>query len=271
MPCVIAAGDDWTVADVVCTCGPGDRPFEEHHHWFAIALVVAGTFQYRSPLGRALLSPGSLMLGNSGQRFECGHEHGEGDRCVAFWYAPDHFDRLSADAGIHPRCFTAARVPPLGELSPLVTRAILGVADGHETPWEELSVTLAARALQLSERSSSLSNGPPPNAETRVTQAVRTIDRYPARPWTLSSLAQDAGLSRYHFLRTFDRLTGVTPHQYVMRARLRDAALRLVCDSGSVLDVALDCGFSDVSNFTRAFRREFGVSPREHRQRRGRR
>jgi AraC-like DNA-binding protein len=216
------------------------------------------------------MTPGSLMLGNSGHCFECGHAHGEGDRCVSFWYTPDYFDQLAADAGIHRlrARFTAARVPPLRELSPLVTGAALGVESANETPWEELSVTLAAHALQLAAQRSSASSGSPLNAEARVTRAVRTIDRYPARRWTLGSLALEARLSRYHFLRTFDRLTGVTPHQYVLRARLRDAALRLACDSGSVLDVALDCGFGDVSNFNRAFRQEFGVSPRAFRQRR---
>jgi AraC-like DNA-binding protein len=48
----------------------------------------------------------------------------------------------------------------------------------------------------------------------------------------------------------------------VRRARLREAATRLLTERGKVLDVALDSGFGDVSNFNRAFRAEFGVSPR---------
>ena len=82
----------------------------------------------------------------------------------------------------------------------------------------------------------------------------------------MGDLAREAGLSPYHFLRTFERITGVTPHQYVLRARLREAAIRLVAEPGNVLDIALDCGFGDVSNFNRAFRTEFGVSPRAYRQ-----
>ena len=268
-PRIIAAGDGWTIADVVCTCGPGDRPFEEQHHQFAIALVVAGTFQYQSSLGRALMTPGSLLLGNAGQPFVCGHAHGEGDRCVCFWYDSDRFDRLARDAGMHRSSragFTAAAIPPLRDLSPLVASAARGVAGTHETPWEEISVSLAARALQLSAGRSRASSHAPPNAEARVTHAARTIDRYPERPWTLGSLAQDARLSRYHFLRAFDRLTGVTPHQYILRARLRHAALHLVSRSGSILDAALDCGFGDISNFNRAFRNEFGLSPSAYRR-----
>jgi len=78
----------------------------------------------------------------------------------------------------------------------------------------------------------------------------------------LGSLAREAGLSPYHFLRTFEQLAGVTPHQYVRRMRLREAAVRLVSKKEKVLDIALDCGFGDVSNFNRAFRNEFGANPR---------
>jgi AraC family transcriptional regulator len=77
---LLARGDRWTVKDVVCTSGPGDRSFEEQHSQVSIAIVVAGTFQYRSTTGRALMTPGSLLLGNAGHCFECGHEHGRGDR-----------------------------------------------------------------------------------------------------------------------------------------------------------------------------------------------
>ena len=107
------------------------------------------------------------------------------------------------------------------------------------------------------------------SAVARVTRAVRLIERQPEAALTLGSLARQAGLSPYHFLRTFEHLTGVTPHQYVLRARLREAAMRLAAERARVLDIALDCGFGDVSNFNHAFRTEFGVSPRIFRQQRG--
>ena len=63
IPRVVARGDGWSVADVLCTSGPRDRPFEERHDRYAIAVVVAGTFLYRSPTGRGVMTPGSLLLG----------------------------------------------------------------------------------------------------------------------------------------------------------------------------------------------------------------
>jgi AraC-like DNA-binding protein len=268
-PRLIARGDGWTVADVVCTSGPEDRPFEEQHSHYSIAAVVAGSFEYRSPLGSGLMTPGSLMLGNRGQCYECAHEHGEGDRCVAFWYAPEYFERLAADAGLHGAggAFRVPRLPALRPWSPLIARAAAGAIGSADVPWEELAVNLAARAMTVGAGAGAGQRRAPPNAVARVTRTLRTIERRPDSALTLGRLAREAGLSPYHFLRTFEDLAGVTPHQYVMRARLRDAAIRLAVEPGKVLDIALDSGFGDVSNFNRAFRTEFGVSPVAYRQR----
>ncbi|MGE5801742.1 MAG: AraC family transcriptional regulator [Gemmatimonadota bacterium] len=264
-PRTIAAGGGeeggWAVADVVCTCGPQDRAFEERHAHYSIAVVLAGTVQYRSGLGRGLMTPGSVMLGNPGLAYECGHEHAEGDRCVVFWYEPEYFERL---AGVG---FSVPRLPPLRALAPLVASVSAGVIGASDVAWEELAARVAVRVAGLVGRASSEqralpSPAPPLNAEARVTRAIRAIGDLPDRDWSLSVLARESRISPYHFLRTFERLTGVTPHQYVLRARLREAATRLVTEPRKIIDVALDSGFGDVSNFNRAFRAEFGVSPR---------
>lgn len=266
---VVARGDGWTVADVVCTSGPQDRPFEERHSHYSIAVVVAGSFQYRSRSGRGLMTPGSLMLGNRGHCYECGHEHAEGDRCVSFWYAPDYFERVAADTGGRgaPVPFPVPRIPPLRELTPLAAAAAAHVAAPGPAPWEEIAVELAARAVRLASGRAP-GDRAPRNAEARVTRILRLIDRHPDGTLTLGEMAREAGLSPYHFLRTFERLAGVTPHQYLLRARLREAAMRLASGRDRIVDVAFACGFGDVSNFNRTFRAEFGLSPRAYQRRR---
>lgn len=266
---VLGQGDEWRVADVVCTCGPQDRPFEEQHPFFTVAVVVAGTFQYRASLHRPgiaqeLMTPGSLLLGNAGQSFECGHEHGLGDRCLSFRYSRDYFERVAADAGISrdQRKFGRLRLPPLERLSPVIARACAGLVRASQTLWEELSVQLAAEAVKLAHGVPAHVNDVPPSTVARVTRTVRMIERHADGELPLGSLAREAGLSPYHFLRTFAELTGVTPHQYVRRTRLREAAVSLASEKEKVLDVALACGFGDVSNFNRAFRGEFGANPR---------
>ena len=60
-------------------------------------------------------------------------------------------------------------------------------------------------------------------------------------------------------------MLGVTPHQYLVRTRLRRAARLLADGARSITDVALDVGFGDLSNFVRTFHRAAGVSPRRFR------
>lgn len=266
---VLDQGEGWRVADVVCTHGPHDRRFEEQHAFFTIALILAGTFQYRGSLDQSgmveeLMTPGSLLLGNAGQCFECGHEHGWGDRCLSFRYSPDYFEWLAADAGIsrNQRKFRILCLPPLRHLSPVVARACAGLARASESAWEEVSAQLAVEAVKLVQGSSTGVSNAPLSSVARVTRTVRMIERHATGELPLGSLAREAGLSPYHFLRMFEQLTGLTPHQYVRRMRLREAAVRLASKKEKVLDVVFDCGFGDVSNFNRAFRDEFGTNPR---------
>ncbi|GAB6848468.1 helix-turn-helix domain-containing protein [Paraburkholderia kururiensis] len=268
----LAAAEGWRVDDVLCTFGPRDQPFEERHGSVCIAVVAAGSFGYRSEAGRELMTPGSLMLGNAGACFECGHRHGAGDRCLSFHYTPAWFERLAADLGVRSGslAFRATRVPPTRRLAPLVARAMVGAAAPAGVAWHELAVQIAAVTLAVMNehekgRATSHASRGTATAWSRVAQTVQLIEATPGEDHTLATLAARAGVSEFYFLRTFSQVTGITPHQYVLRTRLRAAALRLrrpEAGGTTVLDIALDCGFNDVSNFNHAFRAEFGMSPR---------
>ena len=82
----------------------------------------------------------------------------------------------------------------------------------------------------------------------------------------LEDAAAQAGISPFHFLRLFSGVLGVTPHQYLVRSRLRHAARLLADDDSPITDIAYDVGFGDLSNFVRTFHRAAGVSPLRFRQ-----
>jgi AraC-like DNA-binding protein len=131
---------------------------------------------------------------------------------------------------------------------------------------EELAIQVAAQVVQLETGVERADSGAEAGPLARVSRVIRTIENEPAAGADLASLARLARLSPYHFLRTFQVLAGVTPHQYLLRARLRRAAVRLLAEKRNVAEIALDCGFGDLSNFNRAFRAEFGMTPRMYRR-----
>jgi AraC-like DNA-binding protein len=262
---ILAQGHGWSVCDVVCTADRHDRPFEEQHSQTSVAVVVSGTFQYSTSTGQELMSPGSLLLGNRGDSFACGHEHSAGDRCVSFHFSEEFCEELPAES--KRQNFRIARIPALRELSPVTARAatlLRGGVDG--AVYQEIALQVMDRAIRLQHGLSGRQRASDASSLARITRVLRRIEAEPAAPYTLSDLAAEARLSPYHFLRCFEGLTGATPHQYLLRLRLRRAAIRLKEESTRILDVALDCGFGDVSNFNRAFRAEFGKNPRAYRQ-----
>lgn len=263
----LAAGDGWAVEDVVCTYRPSDASFEEQHASYRVALVGAGTFNCRGPHGRELLTPGSLLLGNAGDGFECGHEHGTGDRCLAFAYEQELFERLAFEAGVRGKArLKVLSVPSVRALAPLVADTFAAwTMTSRCIAWDEVAVRLAAAAVHFAGAPTRTARSPR-HSERGVVRAVRLIDHDVSQPLELDTLAREARLSRFHFIRAFARATGFTPHRYVLRARLRRAAVRLATNDARVVDVALQSGFRDVSNFNHAFRAEFGVTPRAHRR-----
>ncbi len=267
----LAATDDWSVADVVCTAGPHDRPFEEQHDRTSIGVVLSGTFEYRSSTGDATMVPGSLLLGNCGDHFLCRRDHGCGDRCVAFSYSPEFFERLAHDCGVRTSGFSVPRLPPIRAVAGPIARAaaLLQSPDRNWFAFEELAIDLAAKTLSLDRRRGRSRTLADAGAIARVTRVVRALEREVDAPQSIRGLARLARLSPFHFIRTFQHVTGTTPHQYRLRQRLRRAAERLRSGDARVVDIALDCGFGDVSNFTRTFRAEFGVTPLQFRRRRG--
>lgn len=254
---LLAAGPGWRVRDCICTAGPQDRPFEERHDAVCVAAVTRGTFQYRATQGRATLAPGAFLLGNPGSHFECGHEHGVGDRCLSFHFDPSYFEEVVASVpGARRLFFTMPRLAPSEMLLPVIAAA---EAADDDLGFEEAALRVAGAAVTAENRASKI--GPNPRQECRVAEILRRIEEDPGEAVTLSRLARDATMSPYHFLRAFTAVCGVTPYRFVLAQRLRRAAVRLRRTTDPIAAVAYEAGFNDLSTFNRRFRRIMGMTP----------
>jgi AraC family transcriptional regulator len=265
----IAGGEGWCMNEFTCRLGPQDRPFEEVHEDMTIAAVLEGSFQYRSAAGEALLHPGSFLLGNAGTCFECGHDHGTGDRCVAFHFAPWYFEEIAAAVtGSHRFRFPAAMLPALPELAlPAVEIETRAKREGPAA-MDEMAVALAEIVLKTLSGRGETTKAPSAADQRRINRALRYIEEHAGRALDLAHLASVACMSKYHFLRTFRRILGVTPYQFVLGLRMRRAAVALCTTPMPVATIAFDAGFGDLSTFNGRFRATFGASPSAFRRRR---
>jgi AraC-like DNA-binding protein len=200
-----------------------------------------------------------VLVGNAGDEFICTHEYAHGDQCLSF-----HIDRVIAEEIAPPAFWRTACLPPLsetaviGELAQAAAerRSSIGLDEAallllHRA---EAAVTRKRRGLRVSER-----------GRRRAIEAAAWIEVHCDEGIGLQAAAATCGLSAYHFLRLFTRVIGVTPHQYLIRCRIRRAAHELSVSERPVTDVAFSCGFNDLPNFTRAFRRAAETSPTAYR------
>jgi AraC family transcriptional regulator len=267
LPRVISTSEDWSIAEYPCNAGPCDRPFEETHKQFTIAAVVEGSFNYRTEAGRALLYPGAVMLGNFGKCYECGHDHSVGDRCIALHIEPEFFAEIAATAaGCSQYTFPAVMLPTAPLLTPLVVRFETLAAGACPLEIEETVARIGEAMLAALSGHAKVCIRTSARDERRIAQVIHYIEDHAEDQLNLDELATIAAMSKYHFLRTFQRIVGVTPHQFLLSVRMRRAAVRLVISSETVTTIALEAGFGDLSSFNKRFRGLFGMTPLAHRR-----
>jgi AraC-like DNA-binding protein len=251
-----------SVTDFRCTAVPGDKPFTEHFDCHSVSYVRKGSFGCKTR-GRSFdLVSGSVLVGFPGEEYVCTHEHVCGDECLSFFLDGELVEAIGDRTG----AWRIGAAPPLPELMVLGELA-QGAADGRsDIGLDEVGLLFACRFVEV------VTGRPRKPAKVsardrrRAVEAAGWIEANSHAQIDLEAAARQAGTSPFHFLRLFANVLGVTPHQYLVRSRLRHAARLLADEELAVTDIAYDVGFADLSNFVRTFHRAAGVSPRAFRE-----
>ena len=257
----VFSSSDISVVDYRCKLGPADQPFPEVHRCFSLAYVRKGSFGCRTGGRTFELVAGSILVGHPGNEYTCSHEHHVcGDECLSFQFTSDLVEPLGA-----MKAWRVGAMPPLASLIIVSELAQAAVEKKSDLSLDEIGMMLAAR---FAAAASGESNRQDLSARERrrAVEAALWISEHAPEPIDLAAIARLSGLSPFHFLRSFAKTIGVTPHQYLVRCRLQQAAQLLAERERAITDIALDCGFNDLSNFIRTFRRAAGMSPRAFRR-----
>ncbi|MGO3743123.1 AraC family transcriptional regulator [Kerstersia sp.] len=237
------------------------RHFARHiHDEFGIGLIMTGAQRSASGRGQVEALAGDLISVNPGEVHDGMPVGGEARCWHMLYFAPPLITGALADmaegSGLRPQEFA---YPALrnAQAAPLFRKLYQAVA--HAAPGSErlaLDETLPLLLSYLLDR-------PLPVAAARDTSAVRAktmIDDAPHAHLSLAELAREADMSRFQLVRAFARLTGLTPHAYLVQRRIQRVR-QLIASGMPLADAALACGFSDQSHMTRCFVSCFGFSP----------
>jgi len=251
-----------TVSEFRCDAGPDNKPFAECRTGHSIAYVRSGSFGCHCRAGFFELVAGSMLVGAPGEEYTCTHEHVSGDVCLSFFLGEDLVDAL----GGRREVWQVGATPPLPELMVLGELAQTAADGNSDLGLDEIGNILTARFIDVASGKTRKRTPPTARDRRRAVEAALWIDDNSQSEVDLEQAARQVGLSPFHFLRLFSSVLGVTPHQYLVRSRLRHAARLLADEDIAVTDVAYDVGFGDLSNFVRTFHRAAGVSPTKFRQ-----
>lgn len=254
--------DSISVFDFRCSAGPQDTPYVEQHRGHSVSYVRKGSFGCRSRGRFFELVAGSVLVGHPGGEYMCTHDHVCGDECLSFFLSPELVEAI----GDRSEVWQVGAAPPLPELMVLGELA-QAAADGRsDLGLDEVGQLFASRFVEVVSGRRQKPAAATRRDRRRAVETALWIDAHSHHQIDLEQAAAQADISPFHFLRLFSGVLGVTPHQYLVRSRLRHAARLLADDDRSVTDVAYGVGFGDLSNFVRTFHRAAGVSPRRFRE-----
>lgn len=254
-----------------------DRSLVRHAHPHCHVLLKAEGADTRFSVGEDLvpLTDTQAVLVNAWQPHAYVHDPLRPRTVILALYIEPEWLRL-----IRPNWAASGRgdffEQPAGELSPRIRRLAMDLATvmvaspeagaaqeqllsdlmisviERFTPWRTLTVSLRSTAAAT-------------RFDPRIRRAVEIVRRAPQLAGDVTALAREAGMSRAHFYRLFERGAGMSPHVYINMLRMEMAVGAVVGSRDTLANISDRLGFSAPSHFTRFFRDHAGVRPSEFR------
>lgn len=249
------------------------KDVELHHHdFFEIYFLIAGDVTYLIDGKMVHVMPGDLLLISPRELHQvCIQPEMSAYERYVLWVDPSVIQRLStaqsdlsmglSDFGHHLRMKPQDR-----SRVQTILETLHREADADDYGSDLLRKSLLTQLLVTVNRLAS-QQGPWTEEDNNTDQAVEQVMGYVnlhySEPLTLDMLAERCYVSKYHLSREFNRKMGTSIYHYIQKKRLL-IAQQLMDQGKRPNEVYCLCGFNDYTCFYRAFKSEYGVSPREY-------
>ena len=240
---------------------PGYRQQRSSYDSFLVLYILSGKLEVDTCGSLRTADKDSFLL------LDCYQPHGyaANSGCECLWL---HFD------GPLARSYCGLIWASLGSIFTLQDprHAIQTLQQVYHTFLDNEPIREAQLSRQITDILTCMLLDTPPKKENRPEPASFTeallsyINEHFMEKITVEELAARAMLSPYHFIRTFKKETGFTPHEYLLRTRLGAAKYLLRTTAMPIKDICFACGFSSESVFCCAFKKHTGTTPAAYRQ-----
>jgi len=246
-----------------------------HHDFYEVYFFLSGNVQYNIENRSYLLTPGDVLLISPMELHQpmFGAEHRVYERIV-LWIDRQFLEGLGFSGQNLTACFDTASPRHTNLLRPegvsrqyltfLLEQLIL--ESESEDPYQEISsMTYLAQVLVALNRLARITQGEDasPIQDSTVYNVLGYINEHYSENLTLDHLANKFFVSKYHLSREFQRLVGTSVHRYIVQKRLV-MAKQMLSEGKPSSEVYQHCGFGDYSNFYRAFKSEYQISPKDY-------
>lgn len=244
------------------------------HDFYECYLLLSGALRYQIESASFSIQPGDLLLIGPNQLHRpLFTQTDEPYERLVLWLSRSFVERLSTPETDLAACFSAQRLSAnrlSAEQHEAITRqffALLNATNSEQFGRDVLCSSLVTSLLVTLNRALAGRERALPRTDIRVSMLVKTIssylDAHLAESISLDELSRTVFLSKYYLERVFRRETGVSIYQMLLQKRMIRAR-DLMREGLSLTLVAQQCGFSEYSGFYKAFKNEYGISPREY-------
>ena len=246
-----------------------------HHDFYEIYFFLSGNVQYNIESRSYLLTPGDVLLISPMELHQpmFGPEQRDYERIV-LWIDKQFLEDFSLPKQSFTACFDTTApghtnlLRPEGVARQFLTFLLeqLLAESNSEDPYQEISsltylaqVLIALNRLARQNRQEDIKTTP----DSTVYSILSYINEHYSEDLSLDYLANKFFISKYHLSREFQRLVGTSVHRYIIQKRLV-MAKQMLSEGIASSEVYQHCGFGDYSNFYRAFKAEYQISPKDY-------